>query len=114
LTTNNYSGFNNFDLFAEEKLKEKKKIKITANIIGAAYIVLWLFPSFFNRVISDVAKIFGGQSSLANLFGDPAFLMVIQTLLSILMFTLPFFIIPIAMGKKVRCLASFEKPKKFT
>ncbi len=111
---NNFShrGFENLAYQDRQRLYEKQKIRSAANIIGVAYIIMWLLPSFISRIISDKARIFDIKSIVTELYGDPAFIMVLQTVLSVLMFTLPFIIIPIGTGEKTGELMSFSKPAK--
>lgn len=111
---NNYShsGFENLAYEDGQRLFEKQKIRSGANIIGVAYIILWLLPSFISRIISDAARIFGVENAVSSLYADPAFIMILQTVLSVLMFTLPFLIVPIGTGRKTGELMSFAKPKK--
>lgn len=105
------TGFENLALMDAMRLKEKQDIKRMANIIGVAYIILWLLPSFLSRAISDLSKLFNIEKAVAELYGDPAFIMVLQTVFSVLMFTLPFLIIPVSSGKRLTELISFSKPK---
>lgn len=101
--------------FSEAALKkqaETKKIKKLSNLIGAVYIILWLVPTVISQMILNVAKLFGAERLLAPIFSDPAFLMVYQTVVSILLFTLPFLILPLGLGKTVSEFAAINKPRK--
>ncbi|MBO5852393.1 MAG: CPBP family intramembrane metalloprotease [Clostridia bacterium] len=96
----------------EEIERQKKDIRKTSNLIGAAFIVLWLLPNTLNGIISTVTKLFGASLALSNLFSDPAFIMVLQTVYSVLMFTLPFIMLPLGIGKRIGELAIIKRPKK--
>ena len=96
----------------EEIQREKKDIRKTSNLIGAAFIILWLLPNIINGIITDTAKLFGATLVIGNLFSDPAFIMVLQTVYSVLMFTLPFIILPLGVGKRISELAIIKRPKK--
>ncbi len=112
MNNNYYSGFENLAVRDKKRAEEKQKIRSVANIIGVAYILLWLLPTLISRLISDIYKIFNAESLLAELYSDPAFIMLLQTVISVLMFTLPFIIIPISRGKKLHEFISFAKPEK--
>lgn len=109
---NNPYGFNEFSVNIEYKEAQKRGIKKTSNLIGAAFIILWLLPSVISGIISDTAKIFGQEFALGQLFSDPAFIMVYQTVFSALIFTLPFLILPKGLGKSVSELLGMRKPGK--
>lgn len=111
---------NNYNVYqpqpqAEKVLQmaeEKRKIKKSANLIGAVFIILWLLPQVVGGILGDTAKLLGKTVEFGRLFSDPAFNMVLQTVLSILFFTLPFLIIPLGLGKSINELAAIKKPKK--
>ena len=102
----------NLDINPIKTHEEKRKLKKTCNLIGAAFIVLWILPSIINTIIRDVAKITGSTNAVQNAFNDPAVFMVLQTVYSIILFTLPFLILPIGLGKKVSDFAFINRPKK--
>ncbi|MBQ1187333.1 MAG: CPBP family intramembrane metalloprotease [Clostridia bacterium] len=111
---NYYNQYNQvfFNPVELKKLEEKRKIKKVSNLVGAVFIILWLVPQIISTMIVNVAALFGAQRLLAPIFSDPAFLMVYQTVISILMFTLPFIILPLGSGKSVSQVANIKKPKK--
>lgn len=110
----NYSGFGFEDMVKEDRLRleEKKKIRKAANIIGVAFIVFWILPYLFNTVVFDIAQLLGLEQQLVSLYADPAFILVLQIVISILTFTVPFFIIPLSSGKRISELANFGRPDK--
>ena len=111
---------NNYDQYqpqpgAEKMLQmaqERKKIKKAANLTGAVFIIIWLLPQVISGAIADVAKIFGANNLIAQIFADPAVMMIFQTGISILLFTLPFLILPLGLGKRVSDVACIRKPNK--
>lgn len=109
---NNSYGFNEFNANSQEKETQKRKIKKLSNLIGAAFIVLWLLPSVINGLVTDIAKILKYEHIFNQIFSDPAFLMVYQTVFSALVFTLPFLILPKGLGKSVSDLLGLRRPKK--
>ena len=111
---NNFSHFE-FENFVRNdavRFKEKQQIKKCSNLVSVAYIILWLIPYLFSRVVSDMGKLFGITEVIKNLYDDPAFIMLLQTLLSVVMFTLPFLIVPAGLGRKTKELISFGLPEK--
>lgn len=109
---NNPCDFALNTLNSAQKEEEKRRLKKTSNLIGAAYIILWLLPSVIKGLITDIAKIFGSVNILNQFFSDPAFLMVYQTVISALIFTLPFLILPKGLGKSVSELLGLRRPKQ--
>ncbi len=100
---------------AEKMLRmaeEKRRIKKAANLIGAVFIILWLLPQMVSGILSDTAKLLGATVQFSQIVSDPAFMMILQTVLSILFFTLPFLILPIGLGKSINELAAINKPKE--
>ena len=111
MTENTGNVYEPFSSLEQQKKEEIKKIKKSSNLIGTAFIVLWLMPDILNSLLSDILKIIGPTPEVVALFGDPAFMMVIQTIYSLLMFTLPFLILPIGHGKKISEFAFIRKPR---
>lgn len=109
-STNN--GFDSFAANPQIVLEEKTKIRKISNLIGAVYIILWLTPSVLSGIISTLAKIFHFEKIAGQLFSDPAFIMVYQTVFSVLVFTLPFLMLPKGSGKTVSELLGFHRPDK--
>lgn len=95
-----------------QKEAEKRKLKKTSNLIGAVYIILWLLPSVINGLINDIAKLFNLERIFSQIFSDPAFLMVYQIIFSMLVFTLPFLILPKGLGKSVGEMLGLNRPDK--
>lgn len=108
---NPYGSDTNAVNFAQ-KTAEKRKVKKTSNLIGAVYIILWLLPSVINGLITDIAKLFSLELIVNQLFSDSAFLMIYQILFSILVFTLPFLILPKGLGKSVGETLGLKRPDK--
>ncbi len=105
-------GLEDFDRFRRLKNEEKKKIRKVANLVGIVFIIVWILPTVLSGGLVDLTKIIFGDKIAASFFSDPAYLLLIQTILSIAMFTAPFLIIPLRTGKKRAELMSFEKPDK--
>ena len=109
-----YSEFG-FEQMAESdrvRLEEKKKIRKASNLVGIVYIIVWFLPAVLATGLMDLTKIIFGGSVGGELLGDPAYLLFLQTVLSIAMFTAPFLIIPLRTGKKRVELMSLEKPRR--
>ncbi len=110
----NYNSYN-FDantVQTAQKEEEKRKLKKTSNLIGAVFIILWLLPSVINGIITDTAKIFHLELIFNQIFTDPAFLMIYQIVFSMLVFTLPFLILPKGLGKSVGETLGLKRPDK--
>ena len=95
-----------------QKTAEKRKLKKTSNLIGAVYIILWILPSVINGLITDIAKLFSLELIFNQIFSDPAFLMIYQILFSMLVFTLPFLILPKGLGKNIGETLGLNRPDK--
>lgn len=105
-----FNGF--YPTYNPLKDEEKRKIRKASNLIGTAFIVLWLIPDFLNSIYSDVVtKIIGFTPEVSAVISDPAFILLLQTFYSIIMFTLPFLILPVGTGKRISELALIKKPK---
>ncbi len=109
---NSQFGYEDFRKNDQQRLLEKREIKSRANMIGAALMIVWSAPSIIYRSIAAVANLFGLTSFLGALFADPAFVLIFSTVISILIFTLPFLIIPKTSGEKIGKLIPFAKPNK--
>ncbi len=112
MTDNNGNFFDTVSSLELQRREEIRKIKKSSNLIGAAFIVLWLMPDILNSLLSDILRIIGPTPEVIALFSDPAFMMVLQTVYSILMFTLPFLVLPIGHGRKISEFAFIRKPKR--
>ena len=93
------------------KAEEKKKVRKTSNLIGAAFIAMSLVPTLLNSLVSDIVRIIGPTADVIAFVNDPAFILVLQILFSIIIFTLPFLILPVGLGKKTAELGTFKKPQ---
>lgn len=102
----------NFAENLQKKENEKRNLKKVSNLIGTVFLILWLLPGIINEIITDTAKALRADAALGVLFSDPAVLMVYQTVLSILLFTLPFLILPLGTGRRITEVAAIKKPNK--
>ena len=91
-------------------MQEKRIIKRTSNLIGAAFLILCIAPSVVNGAIIDIVKISGQQQLFTELFSNKMVVMFIEIILSLLIFIPPFLIIPKGIGKSVSETVSFNKP----
>ncbi len=112
MNNNSQFGFENFLQHDEIRLREKKNIKSDANIIGVVFLIVWAIPSIFYRGVAAIANLFNFTSALQELYADPAVFLVISTVLSLALFTLPFLIIPSVTKEKLTELISFGRPDK--
>lgn len=112
MNNNSHMGFENFQQKDETRLREKKNIKSVGNIIGVVFIILWASPLIVYRSVAAVANLLGFSNSLTQAYNEPAVNLVISTVMSVLLFTLPFLIIPSVNNKKLSELISFGRPDK--
>lgn len=108
----NYGTFLPFGM-TPEAYEEKKEIKKRANAIGVSLIISLAIAVVWSFVYLFVMGKLGFSESVArSLVSDPAILQVIQVLLSILMFIVPFTVIFELNGLRVSELALFKKTQK--
>lgn len=98
-------------VFDTEEYKEKTEIRRAANCIGAACSSM-VAVSFVLQIAVMLAAVFilGGKGATA-LFENDVFLLVLQTVLSVLMFTLPYMLAARLANRKISSVAAFKKPK---
>ena len=93
------------------KAEEKKKIRKTSNLIGAAYIAMNLVSVILNSFVSDIIIFIGPSAEVLAFINNPTVVMVLNIVFSMVMFTLPFLILPVGIGKKTSELAALRKPQ---
>ena len=97
-----------------EQFEERKEVKKLANTIGGALLIVLAINAGVLFILSMVFGVFSyfGVNVSANIVKDPAFLQVLQVILSIFMFTFPFVLLFKARGFRISDLISFKVPKK--
>ncbi len=107
---------NNFNYmpkgFNFELLDERKKIKKSANIVGAMLLTFFGFILIFNLLIVALGFAFKGYDKFREIISDPAVNHFTQILLSISLFTIPFIFISKAADNRISDLISLKKPEK--
>ncbi len=110
---NNFSQLGLEDSHYEHTLRvrEKAEIRTVAKFIGVAYLICIIVPEIFSYFIIDLAKSYRSLGFLLRIFSEPIPMMIYQTIISSLAFTLPFLVIPIGLNIKTKKLVSFGRPK---
>lgn len=101
-------------LINKYRKKEKKDIRMLAMLVGFAYLGQIFVPYAFGVLLVFLAPFFGGQEKLIELYSDGGFLMVLQTVLSLLSFTVPYFIIGWCNPRGKQRKVLFGLPEKCT
>lgn len=97
-----------------EEYEEKKEIKRTANTIGGSFLIVLAINTGIVLICSLIFLFLSyfGISVPTNILDNPAFLQVLQVVLSVLMFTLPFILLFKVMGFRISDFISFKKPNR--
>lgn len=97
--------------FSPETYEEKKQVKRVAKVIGGAVLIMLGVSGVASSLIALFLNMFGEKGE--KLIYDPAFLKVLQIVLSSLMFTFPFILLFKASKYNVSSLILFGKPNKY-
>lgn len=97
-----------------EEYLERKEFKRTANTIGGSFLIVLAINAGIVLICSLVFLVLSvfGINVPTNILENPAFLQVLQVVLSVLMFTLPFILLFKIMGFRISDLISFKKPNR--
>lgn len=97
-----------------ETYEERQQVKKVANTIGGAYLIVMAINFGVNAILSFVIQLLSvfDVAVSGSVILDPAFLQVLEILLSTLVFTLPFVLLFKAGGYRISSLIRFKKPKK--
>ena len=95
-----------------KKYYEKQSVKHAANLTGAAYCVMSVLSILLQAAASVSFLSFFGISRTLALFADANFVMLLQIVLSTVVFTLPFIFVAKVGGCKASSLAVFTRPKR--
>lgn len=93
--------------------EERKQIKKNANIIGAAFLIMLAANSvivFFIRLVLSVLGLWGINE--IKFLSDPAFNEFLNSMLSIINFTIPFVVLFKIGGFRISSLIKLKKPNK--
>ena len=94
-------------------LKEKRKVRSVAMFVGVALIITWIITQVWSIFYFAIMKQFGFNSTEATaLFYDPMVSRLVNTVISVISFTLPFLIIPSGSGISVGEAVRLTKPEK--
>ncbi len=93
--------------------QEKRGIRNTAMFVGIALIITWIISQIWSYFYFAVLRQFGfNNTEAAALFYDPTVSYLVNIIISVISFTLPFLIIPAGSNKKLRETVSFAPPVK--
>lgn len=97
-----------------EEYEEKKALKKTANTIGGSFLIVLAINVGIFLIYSLILVFlsFFGINIPTNIFDNPAFLQILQAVLSIFIFTFPFILLFKVMRFRISDLISFKKPQK--
>lgn len=96
-----------------ETFEERQLLKKTANLIGAAFLILTAVAAIISVFAALFLSVFGfSGENLYNILNDAAVNQYFEIVLSSLIFTLPFILLFKAGGFRISDLASYKKPKK--
>ena len=100
-------------ILQEQKKAEKKQIKKAANLIGAAYSAMLAVSGQLQIIFMIALLLFGmTMQQMEKFLADNTVLLLMQIIISALMFTLPYIIV-MKIGKiRVGDIAAFRRPKK--
>lgn len=105
----NYNGFAPVD----PKIAQKKEIRKTALYVGIPILSFSVITALWSTVYLAVMAVFGYSAADAlNIVRDPAIMQVVQIVLSILMFTVPYIVSAKIGGYRVSDLVPLERPQK--
>ncbi len=113
----NQFGYVNYNGFVPEdpKIAQKKEIRRTALFVGLPVLSFSVITALWSSVYIAVMAIFGYSTAEAlKIVQDPAIMQVVQILLSILMFTVPYIVAAKIGGLRVSDLVPTERPQKHT
>ena len=97
----------------DPKLAQKKEIRTTAMFVGIPILTFSVITAFWSTVYLSVMSVFGYSATEAlKIIKEPALLQVVQIVLSILMFTVPYIVAAKIGGYCVSDLVPLERPKK--
>lgn len=91
---------------------EKQSVKRAANLSGAAYCAMNILSFILSIAVTFAATAILGYKKSLELLEEPNFLMLLQIVLSSLMFTLPFSIVAKAGRYKISAICEYKAPKK--
>ncbi|MBE6781804.1 MAG: CPBP family intramembrane metalloprotease [Ruminococcaceae bacterium] len=103
-----------FDFGYSKKQLEKKSIKRVSAAIGAAFIFMILLPQIFSIIVVDLAALTGTTVILNDLLADALFNRVLNIVLAILSFIVPFLFVPRGLGSSASKTIRFSKAEKGT
>ncbi len=108
------NNFANEYVFVEQKLlQEKQTIRQRAMFIGIAMLIALAVQLFWSVLYFNVMRMFGFDSNAAlEIAQQPIVMQLINQILSVLCFTLPFLVVASGCQLKLSEVANYGKPKK--
>ncbi len=100
--------------FTPEEFEERREIKKIANTIGGALLIVLAISSSLAYILKWFFALLTNFNIRVSyeFIADPAFLQILQVILSILMFTFPFALLFKARGHRISSLIRFKMPKR--
>lgn len=105
-------GFENSHYEHTLLIREKAEIRKVAKYIAVAYLLTIALPKIFNYFILDLASSYKALKIIETVLTDPMLSLFYHTVVSIIIFTLPFLIVPMRLTLKLGDLISVKRPKK--
>lgn len=92
---------------------EKQAVKHTARLVAIPMLVLLILMSLWSFPYLWIMKLFGfSELDAIDLVSDPGVMQVIQVVISMTLFTLPFVITAYASGHRISAIIPFNAPQK--
>ena len=94
------------------RIREKAEIRKVAKYIAVAYLLTIVIPELLSYFIIDLASSYRSLKIISTVFTDPVLSMIYQIVVSAVIFTLPFLVVPMRLGLRLKELVSARRPEK--
>ncbi|MBQ9769505.1 MAG: hypothetical protein IJW27_04810, partial [Clostridia bacterium] len=105
-------GFENSHYEHTLRIREKAEIRKVAKYIAVAYLLTIVIPELLSYFILDLASSYRSLKIISTVFTDPVLSMIYQIVVSAVIFTLPFLVVPMRLGLRLKELVSARRPEK--
>ena len=105
-------GFENSHYEHTLRIREKAEIRKVAKYIAVAYLLTIVIPELLSYFILDLASSYKSLKIISSVFTDPVLSMIYQIVVSAVIFTLPFLVVPMRLGLRLNELVSARRPEK--
>lgn len=105
-------GFENSHYEHTLRIREKAEIRKVAKYIAIAYLLTIVIPEVLTYFIFDLASTYSSLKVITKIFTDPMLSLFYQIVLSAVIFTLPFLVVPMRLGLRLSDLVLVKRPKK--